>query len=434
MTGLAQHPTGGPACARAAPDSVPAPDAVAAARASPRLESGRPLRVLTFSSLFPNSAQPTQGLFVWRRLSKLVATGEVEATVVAPVPWFPSRNRSFGTYAEFARIPRHESWDGLEVHHPRHAVLPKVGMNVAPALMALGVRRCVARLHRERRFDLIDAHYFYPDGVAAAWIARSLGLPLAITARGTDLNLIARYAVPRTMIRWAANRSRLNVTVSAALAERLRDIGAAPAATRVIPNGVDLDQFRPLDRAASRRSLGLADSPWLLSVGSLVSTKGHDHAIGALALLPGWGLLIAGHGPEERKLRVQAEALGVADRVVFCGRVGTDRMPAVYSAGEVLVLASAREGMPNVLLESLSCGTPVIASGVGGCPEIVRDPIAGRLLDATTPASIAAAVRELVAEPPNRAAVAAYATRFAWEPSVRAQLDEFRRIARGAEA
>jgi glycosyltransferase involved in cell wall biosynthesis len=409
---------------------LPQDAAAAATRAGAALARERPLRVLTFSSLFPNSEQPTHGLFVWRRLQQMLAAGGIEATVVAPVPWFPSVRPRFGSYAEFARVARQETLAGIEVHHPRYVVLPKLGMSLAPALMVLGVRDCVARLHRARGFDLIDAHYFYPDGVAAAWIARSLDLPLAITARGTDLNLIARYPVPRAMIRWAAGRSRLNVTVSEALAARLREIGADPATTRTIPNGVDLDGFQPLDRAASRRVLGLAERPWLLSAGQLVPTKGHDAAIRALAELPGWGLLIAGHGPEERNLRALAGQIGVAERVVFRGRVSPEQMPTLYSAADFLVLASQREGMPNVLLESLACGSPVIATRVGACPDIVREPVAGRLVDRADPTAIAAAVRDLAQARPRREEVADYARRFSWAPSVEAQLLEFRRIAR----
>jgi hypothetical protein len=269
-------------------------------RAAARLSRERPLRVLTFTSLFPNAEQPAHGLFVLRRLQQLCATGEVEATVVAPVPWFPSASPRFGRYAEFARVPDHEVMDGLEVHHPRYLVLPRIGMSAAPALMAFATRDCVKRLHRERGFDLIDAHYFYPDGVAACWLARSLDLPVAITARGTDLNLISQYALPRAMIRRAALASSLNVAVSDALAQRLREIGADPAAIRVIPNGVDLQEFRPGDRGDARRSLGLDDRRWLLTAGQLVTNKGHDAVIRALALLPGSGLLIAGEGRRRR--------------------------------------------------------------------------------------------------------------------------------------
>ena len=399
-------------------------------RAAARISRERPLRVLTFTSLFPNAEQPTHGLFVLRRLQQLCATGELEATVVAPVPWFPSANPRFGRYAEFARVPDHEVIDGLEVHHPRHVVLPRVGMSVAPALMALGARDCVTRLHRARGFDLVDAHYFYPDGVAAAWLARLLDLPVAITARGTDLNLISQYALPRAMIRRAARASQLNVAVSDALAERLRELGADPAVTRVIPNGVDLQAFRPSDRRDARRSLGLDDRSWLLSAGQLVSNKGHDAVIRALTLLPGCGLLIAGEGPEDGALRSVAADAAVADRVRFLGRVVPDRMRIAYSAADCLVLASSREGMPNVLLESLACGTPVVATRVGACPDIVREPVAGRLIDAPEPGAIAAAVRDLLASRSSSDEVADYARRFGWAPSIDMQLAEFRRIAR----
>lgn len=414
--------------------SMPAPQAPEATavrpRAAARLARDRRLRILTFSSLFPNAEQPNHGLFVWRRLQQLVASGGVEATVVAPVPWFPIDHGRLGGYATFARVPLRERLAGIEVHHPRYPLLPRIGMSLAPAMMALGVRGCVARLHRERGFDLIDAHYFYPDGVAAAWLARSLDLPLAITARGSDLNLIARHALPRAMMRRAARVSRLNIAVSEALAERLREIGADPQATRVIPNGVDLEAFRPGDRLQARLALGLDAGRWLLSAGQLVRNKGHDAVLRALPSLPGWGLIIAGEGPEEQALRRLAAGTGVSDRVRFAGRVAPERMAAHYRAADCLVLASSREGMPNVLLESLACGTPVVATRVGGCTEIVRDPVAGRLIDAADPATIAAAVLELMRSPPDRDAVATYARRFGWGPSVERQLAAFRSIAR----
>jgi glycosyltransferase involved in cell wall biosynthesis len=316
------------------------------------------------------------------------------------------------------------------VHHPRYLVLPKIGMSAAPALMAFGTRECVKQLHRAKGFDLVDAHYFYPDGVAACWLARSLHLPVAITARGTDLNLISRYAVPRALIRRAALASSLNVAVSDALAQRLRELGADPATTRVIPNGVDLQAFRPSDRGEARRSLGLDDRSWLLTAGQLVPNKGHDAVIRAIALMPGSGLLIAGEGPEAAALRRLAEESGVADRVRLLGRVEPERMRLAYSAADCVVLASWREGMPNVLLESLACGTPVVATRVGGCPEIVRDSVAGRLIDAPDPATIAAAVNDLLHSRSSPQEVAEYARRFAWGPSIGLQLAEFRRIAR----
>lgn len=408
-------------------------DRAVSAPAGPRESAARagPLRLLTFTSLFPNSVQPTHGLFVLRRLKELESTGGIEPTVVAPVPWVPSGSGRLGRYAEFARVPSREQWEGFDVLHPRHLVLPKVGMTLAPALMAAGVFRTVAALHRERRFDLIDAHYFYPDGVAAAWLARRLGLPLTITARGTDLNLIAEFRVPRRQIRWAAGVSQLNITVSRALAERLAAIGSDVGKLRVLPNGVDLAHFRPYPVEESRRLLGFGDEPLLLAVGQLLESKGHEIAIRALTHLGACHLVIAGQGPDEARLRGIAQACGVAGRVTFAGRIDPGQLPRYYSAADLLVLPSEREGLPNVLLESLACGTPVIASTVGGCPEVVSEPVAGRLLDSRDPQCLARAVADLLAQRPDRAEVRRFAERFGWRDSVAAQLAEYRRIAHG---
>ncbi|HEX9173229.1 MAG TPA: glycosyltransferase family 4 protein, partial [Telluria sp.] len=146
------------------------------------------MKILTFSTLFPNSEKPGHGIFVETRLRHLVASGQVEARVVAPVPWFPSAHPRFGQYARQARVPRAELRHGIAVSHPRYPVLPKIGMNVAPLLLAQAVKPAIARLLDEGfDFDLIDAHYFYPDGVAAAMLARHFNKPLVITARGSDI-------------------------------------------------------------------------------------------------------------------------------------------------------------------------------------------------------------------------------------------------------
>ena len=143
------------------------------------------MKILTFSTLFPNSEKPGHGIFVETRLRHLVGSGQVQSRVVAPIPWFPSTNPRFGNYARFAKAPRHEVRHGIEVAHPRYPVLPKVGMSVAPFLLAQAVKPAIGRLIDEGYdFDLIDAHYFYPDGVAAAMLARHFNKPLVITARG----------------------------------------------------------------------------------------------------------------------------------------------------------------------------------------------------------------------------------------------------------
>src|SRR5690242_12349561 len=144
------------------------------------------ISILTATTLFPNSQQPAHGIFVETRLRHLIASGKVLAHVLAPVPWAPPFLRNF---EKLRQIPGRENRNGLAVEHPRYVVLPKIGMNLAPHTLYRAMRGRLRRLLASGlKVDLIDAHYFYPDGVAAAWLAREFDLPLTITARGTDIN------------------------------------------------------------------------------------------------------------------------------------------------------------------------------------------------------------------------------------------------------
>ena len=389
------------------------------------MTSPEPLHVLTFTSLYPNAEQPRQGLFVAERLRHLRASGRIQATVVAPVPWFPSRSRRFGRYAGYARVAACEEQEGMSVHHPRWLAIPKVGMSVAPALMAAGARASVEALRD--RVDVIDAHYFYPDGVAAAALARELRKPVVITARGSDLNLIPQHALPRKQIQRVAREAAGLVTVSEALRERLVELGIERDRVQVLRNGVDLARFAPAaDRESLRRRLGLSGAV-LLAAGNLVPEKDHALAISALAELPGATLLVAGDGPLRAALEQQAARAGVSTRVRFLGGVPQAALIEYYNAADALVLTSRREGMPNVVLEALACGTPVVATRVGGVPELIDSDVAGRLVDATAD-GVAAGVRALVAEPPSRAATRRHAERFGWDATTQGQIELFTRV------
>lgn len=394
------------------------------------------MRILTFSTLFPNPLQPTHGIFVENRLRQLVRTGQVSAHVIAPVPWFPFRHKYFGKYAEFARVPETETRHGLIVHHPRYLLIPKVGMNVAPRLMFNSLRAMVAQVIEDHGpFDLIDAHYFYPDGVAAAHLARAFGLPLVITARGTDINLIPEYASPRAQILWAASQASGIITVAQALNDEIEKLAATDGALpkvslppiRTLRNGVDLKAFHQADRTAVRQKLGLTN-PTLLSVGHLIERKGHHLVIEALAKLGGVDLLIAGEGPEKRTLTQIVKANGLQDRVTFLGNLPHETLFEIYSAADALVLASSREGWPNVLLEAMACGTPVIATNVWGSGEVVGAPEAGLVVDERTADALALAAQTLLADLPDRAATRAYSEKFSWDETSQGQIDLFKEI------
>ena len=260
------------------------------------------IRLLTFSTLYPNNARPNHGIFVENRLRHLVASEQASSTVVAPVPWFPSRSPRFGDWARHASVAPIELRHGITVHHPRYPVIPWIGMSAAPYLLYRATLPTLRRLLASgQRFDAIDAHYVYPDGVAAVWLGRTLGLPTVVTARGTDVNLIPRYVLPRALIRRAIAGAAALIAVSAALKNELVALGAPDDKVTVLRNGVDLTQFRPVDRAAARAALGLT-RPTLLSVGHLIERKGHHRVIEAMTRLPEFELLIVGEGPEHGRL------------------------------------------------------------------------------------------------------------------------------------
>ena len=386
------------------------------------------MQILTFTTLYPSRVRPQHGIFVEARLRKLAESGAVEARVVAPCPWFPLAARRFGRYSLFSRQPREEIRYGLHVDHPRYPQLPKIGMSVAPLALFSAVLPVLRRQLREGQdFDLIDAHYFYPDGVAAVLLGRALGRPVVVTARGSDLNVIAKYAVPRRWLSWSARQADGLVAVSTGLKRRLVALGIVEGRVRVLRNGVDLAFFQPADHSAARRALGMT-RPTLLAVGNLVGLKRHRMMIEALVGLPTVDLVIVGDGPERTAIEALARARRVADRVRLLGHLPQDRLSDVYSAADLLLLVSTHEGWPNVLLESMACGTPVIVSGIDGIADIVAAPEAGRIVQEPTPDRLAMATREFLAALPARAATRAYAERFGWQSTTEGQIALFREI------
>jgi glycosyltransferase involved in cell wall biosynthesis len=389
----------------------------------------QPIRIVTFTTLYPNAAQPAHGIFVENRLRHLVASGRVMSRVIAPVPWFPRALAGYSSaYSRYAAVPFSEQRYDLPIIHPRFPTVPKFGMTVAPALLfarSLWALRCLRAESGD--FDLIDAHYFYPDGVAAVMLGRAMRKPVVITARGSDVNLIPRYQLPRFMMRYAAGKAAGIIAVSQGLKNSLVALGVPTSKVHVLRNGVDLEIFRPMDRSLARDRLGL-HGPTLLSVGNLVELKGHDLVIGALPLLPHHSLLIVGEGPERSALQRLAVQRGVSSRVRFLGRIPHEQLADLYSAADALVLASNREGWPNVLLEAMACGTPVIASNIGGIPELVKFPVAGEMALERTSRGFATTISKLFNSPPDRAATRRYAENFSWDETTEGQIKLFSEI------
>ena len=373
------------------------------------------MRILTITSLFPNSVEPGHGIFIYNRLAYLAARG-VEVKVIAPVPHVP---RLFARkWGRFANVPPSELFGKLEVHHPRYALVPRISMPFHGALMYLGIRELVRKLHQEKPFDCIDGHYIYPDCFAAVLAAQALRIPAVVSARGTDINLFPSFRTIRPMIRWTLQHSDGIISVSRALKEKIHQLDIPESKIRVIGNGVDTQNFRAIERSRARKELKIPEnSKVVVSVATLRESKGHQHVVAALPKLirkyPELKLCIVGDGPYRNRITSLIQRSGLQEHVFLAGKRATAEIPFWFNAADVSVLASSSEGWPNVVLESLACGTPVVATPVGQIPELLQDRDVG-ILTSPEPEDLVAALDTALSRDWDRSALASYAARRPW--------------------
>ncbi len=370
------------------------------------------LRVLTLSTLFPNAHRPTQGVFVERQTRALADRPGVAVEVVAPVglPPFPLVHHPH--YRPLAKLPAHEQWHGLAVHRPRFRVWPGLSPHRAAERLAAGLLPYLRALRRRFPFDVLDTEFFWPDGPAAMRLADALGVPFSIKARGADVQYWPHQKAIGPQIAAAGRAADGLLAVSHGLKRDMVALGLPEDRIRVHYTGIDLERFRPLDRAAAKAALGVS-GPLLVTAGALIPRKGQAIALEALALIPEATLILVGHGPDRAALEAKAAALGLAPRVHFAGPQPHEALPRYLAAADVMLLPTASEGLANVWMESFACGTPVVTTDVGGAREVITSPAAGRLV-AREPAALAAAARELLAAPPAAAAVRRHAEPFSW--------------------
>jgi len=376
------------------------------------------LRVLTLSTLFPDASRPTFGGFVERQTLGLAALEDVEVQVVAPMGLPPGPLKLIGHYRSRAALPSLEDWKGIKVHRPRFLHIPGPGIRITPSGMTRKLLPYLRQLHRDFPFDIIDAEYFWPDGVAAARIGQALNIPVSIKARGSDINAWGMRDFGRAHILEAGNSAQGMLAVSGALRDDMVALGLPSDRIRVHYTGVDLDRFSIADRDAAKTALGIT-GPLLLCVGNLVPLKRQHLAIEALRHMPNASLLIVGDGPERGALEAQIAGSGFSGRAHLFGVRPHEALPALFAAADVFVHPSSSEGLANVWIESLACGTPVVVTNVGGAREVVDSPAAGQIVD-PTPLAIAKAAGSLIANPPDRSATRRSAERFTWAANAEA--------------
>lgn len=367
------------------------------------------LRVLTLATLFPNHLRPTLGVFVERQTRALMAQAEIEVQVVAPVglPLWPLSLHPH--YAPLRDLPLRESWNGLDVHRPRYRVWPKLDHAGTARRMAAALLPVLQEIRRDFPFDVIASEFFWPDGPAAALLATALNTPFSIKARGSDIHIWGMQKGTGPQVVAAGRAANGILAVSAAMREDMIALGMPAEKIRLHYTGLDLEAFRPADRAAAKAAFGVA-GPLLVAAGGLYVRKGQDLAIEALKAIPGATLLLVGDGSDRARL----EGLAAGLPVRFLGVRPHSELPGLLAAADVMVLPTVSEGLANVWVEALACGTPVVTSDVGGAREVIDRPAYGRLVP-RDPKEIAAAVRELLGDPPPQALVREGALRFSWE-------------------
>jgi glycosyltransferase involved in cell wall biosynthesis len=386
------------------------------------------MKVLVFTNLYPNNVWPNHGVFIKERMTHFAKLDGCTIKVVAPVPYFPRLRVSWRW--KFSQVVPMEVRDGIEVYHPKYLMIPKIGMSLYGLMMFLSVLRTVRRIKRNFDFDLIDAHFVYPDGFAAVLLGWIFGKPVVISARGSDINLYAKFPLIRKILRYTLCKADKVIAVCQALKDAMVELGTANEKIFVIPNGVDHRKFFQLPPEDARRKVGLpAGKKVILSVGGLVPRKGFDLLIKTLGLLEqiledDLYLVIIGDGPSRSDLERLIGSLGLRGRVLLAGNIPHEELYAWYSAADLFCLASDREGWPNVLLESLACGTPVIATNIWGVPEVIQSDKVGFLTERSEKA-LATAILRGVQTTWFAEEIVAYAQRHTWESAAVSVRDVF---------
>jgi glycosyltransferase involved in cell wall biosynthesis len=310
--------------------------------------------------------------------------------------------------------------EGLPVSHPRYLMIPKIATGWHGPMMARSLRPFFERLRERFDFDLIDTHYVYPDGYAAVEIGAALGKPVVVTALGSDINVLREMPSVRPHLDRTLSGAAALIGVSAALVRSMRELGAAPEKLHAIPNGVDARKFHPVARDEARARTGTGPGRLLLSVGHLTENKGFHRLIGALPALRKLGgyedvtVAIVGEGVFRTELERLIASSGLGDRVRLAGEVSHAELHLWYASADLSCIFSTMEGWPNVVLESLACGTPVLGTPVGGIPEILGNHGVGALVQGDDEA-LASGIAAALDRSWDRAAIARFAEARSWD-------------------
>lgn len=361
------------------------------------------MNVLLITNLYPNPLEPNRGIFTSQLAEKLAGISDLR--VLSPLPWFPKWEAlsRFKEWYKFAQVPDQARINNIDVIYPKYVVIPKLFGFLQSASLYLSIVFKIARMNRQKKIDVINAQWMYPDGVAATLAAKTLGIPVVVSALGCDINLYASPAYPmrRRQIIKTLRDAEQSIAISTAQKEVMAGaLGADARRLSVVLNGVNQDVFTIRDRAACVKQLSLnAADRYILYVGRLSDEKGIITLLKAIGILhkekldPAVKLLVVGNGELWGECNALVDSLGIRDRVLFKKERPYSEIPVWMGAATLHCLPSYREGCPNVVLEALASGRPVIATRVGSVPEVLNE-TNGVMAEPGDETSIAAALQK----------------------------------------
>ncbi len=344
-------------------------------------ETNDAMRILVLTEMYPRKTNPTTGIFVHRECLALRRAG-LDIRVISPLPYSPRILWMNPKWRDLGIVPRSDTWDGIPVRYPRYPRPPGAFYRKFDPF-AIFPTLCVSfrQWSRERRFDIIHAHGLLPCGMAAVLLSKAFGLPCVCHARGSDVNLYPWESRANFLLtRYVIENCDAPVATSKALAERMSSMSRKHREMTVLYKSVNTELFSPSDEKASLRwRLGLQPQSFVvIFVGRLESDKGCDDLVEAwepvVRETPGAVLVLVGEGQLPNKLCAFSQS------VRCCGRKPEAEVALWMQASDILVLPSRNEGLPNVVLEAMACGLPVVATPVGGIPEAVVDGETGLLV------------------------------------------------------
>lgn len=329
------------------------------------------MRILNITHLFPNSVQAVKGLSVQTQLCVLARAGH-DVSILVPTPVLARNAR--GTFSLVA-IPRVSELGSIHVYRFPYVELPGILRFLAVVTYVFGL---VTWINKLREYDIVHIHFLYPDAFAARIISAASRKPirLIVTARGSDVHQYARDPVLRALTNWTLQGFHRVLCVSEALRRELAcRFPLSASKTGVVHNSVDLELFYPRQTDISRRHFSLPLNQKIVAyVGRFTRTKGIRELIplaDVVDRIAGAQLVFVGIGPELENL-LDAESISKG-RLRVLGPVHHEMMPYLFSAVDVLVFPSLAEGLPNVVLESIACGTPVVGFAIEAMTEIMPE-------------------------------------------------------------